>query len=136
MRCNDCNRFVTLEQDSDPEVDLDVDMEGNISGTIRIANTCPECGTELTEYTFDVDIDASAEVNDYLKAHTDITDPILTLDEDFERIDARKPAMPGGRPVMHYGVRGKVTLRIDGQDDTICGCDFEELVAGRDMDEL
>jgi hypothetical protein len=57
MRCPDCNKFVPFE-DSDPEVELDVELDGDVArvtGTVRMVRCCAECGTELKEANFDVD---------------------------------------------------------------------------------
>lgn len=55
MRCDQCNKFVSFEED-DPEVeDLEVDEDGSVTGTVRIVNTCAECGQELKEATLDID---------------------------------------------------------------------------------
>jgi hypothetical protein len=58
MRCPDCNKFVSFDVDGDPEVELEADEStGEVTGTVRIVNACQECGAELTEATFDVDVD-------------------------------------------------------------------------------
>jgi len=62
MRCPDCNKFVPYGLDSDPEVDLEIHqpVDGGvtpsveITGTVRIALTCEECGGELKESTFEL----------------------------------------------------------------------------------
>lgn len=55
MRCPDCNKFVPFDTSNEPEVDLDIDEDGNITGSVRIVNNCDECGTELKDANFDVD---------------------------------------------------------------------------------
>ncbi len=53
-RCPDCNKFVSVEM-SDPELDdLEVDPEGNITGTVRLIQTCADCGAELAEANIEV----------------------------------------------------------------------------------
>lgn len=54
MRCPDCNKFVSYDDSSEPEAELEVD-EQTISGTVRIVLTCQDCDTELKEATFDID---------------------------------------------------------------------------------
>src|SRR5687767_14393235 len=58
MRCPDCNKFVSFDTEADPETNIDVAEDGAITGDVRIANNCQECGTELKEGTFDVDDDS------------------------------------------------------------------------------
>lgn len=64
MRCPDCCKFVGLEME-DPEVtsELNIDEDGFITGEVRIARSCAECGAELKEATFQVDeqVDLTAE---------------------------------------------------------------------------
>ena len=55
MRCSDCSKFVSLVE-ADAEVNsLEVDEDGHVTAEVRIANTCADCGGELTESSFDVD---------------------------------------------------------------------------------
>lgn len=62
-RCGDCNKFVSLDSDSDPEINLDVGEDGAVSGDVRIENNCAECGTTLRSCTFDVAVSAD-EIKD------------------------------------------------------------------------
>ena len=56
MRCPDCSKFVSFEE-QDPEVDgLEISEDGQITGSVRIVNGCAECSTELTESNFDIDV--------------------------------------------------------------------------------
>jgi uncharacterized SAM-dependent methyltransferase len=66
MRCPDCNKFVSFNTETEPEVELDLES-GSITGTVRIYHACEECGTELREMTFDVDVDVSEELKDHLE---------------------------------------------------------------------
>jgi len=60
MRCPDCNKFVPYDDSTEPEVDLDVEIGGAVTGTARIVLTCGECGTELKETTFDLDLEGDS----------------------------------------------------------------------------
>ena len=54
-RCPDCNKFVSIEM-ADPELDgLEVDSDGNVTGSVRLVQTCGECGSELAEANLEVD---------------------------------------------------------------------------------
>ncbi len=46
MRCPDCNKFTSMDL-SEPEVELDVDDDGNVTAEINLSRTCADCGTEL-----------------------------------------------------------------------------------------
>lgn len=64
-RCNNCNKFVSIEE-QDPEVNgLEVDDDGNVTAEVRIVNACADCGDELTETTFNmegkVDLDHNSQ---------------------------------------------------------------------------
>ncbi len=48
-RCSDCNKFVSLELGDSPDMNLDIDDEGNITGDVTITRNCAECGTEMKE---------------------------------------------------------------------------------------
>ena len=61
MRCNDCNKFVSFDDSTEPEAEIEIDEDGQISGTVRIVLTCAECGTELKESNFDVSEEADIE---------------------------------------------------------------------------
>lgn len=61
MRCPDCNKFVPYDDSQEPEHNLDVDDTGHVTGDVRIVLPCGECGTELKEYSFDIDIQAEID---------------------------------------------------------------------------
>lgn len=52
-RCPDCNKFVGIEM-AEPELNLEVDNDGSITGDVRLVQTCAECGTELAEANLEV----------------------------------------------------------------------------------
>lgn len=68
MVCPNCHRFPAFEP-ADPEVELEIDEEGKVTGSARIVLTCAECGTELKETTFDVEIDLTEEVGKHKEAN-------------------------------------------------------------------
>lgn len=162
MRCPDCNKFVSFDTDTEPELSLSVDDEGVVSGTARIVNTCAECSQELKEATLDVEIDLSAEVT----AHRDEKraerladarkeDPAATIDdsdndghdgleideESAERTDRVQRTDRHGKPITKsrymktfYGADVNVTVKF-ACGETFDGTDSPEVQAGG-MDEL
>jgi hypothetical protein len=65
MRCPDCNKFVSFEEE-DPEVeDLEVGDDGVVSMSARISNNCADCGTELKTGT----VEGEASLHDEIAAH-------------------------------------------------------------------
>jgi hypothetical protein len=69
-RCNDCNRFVSMELGDSPDLTLDVDADGVVSGDVTITRNCAECGTELKEGKFDINVTIS-EAAAHMQEHTD-----------------------------------------------------------------
>ena len=62
-RCPDCNKFVSIEQEDpewDPEVEADdlagTRQTGRVTGEVRLALSCADCGTELAEATQEAEI--------------------------------------------------------------------------------
>jgi hypothetical protein len=71
MRCGECRKFVSFDE-QDPEVeDLTIDEEGQITAEVRIVNACAECGTELKSFTFSTE----ADVESQCEGHTGSTIP-------------------------------------------------------------
>jgi hypothetical protein len=58
MRCDSCNKFVPYDDSNEPEVNVEVDEQGHLSGDVRIYLTCAECSQELKQATFDIDHEA------------------------------------------------------------------------------
>jgi len=56
-RCPDCNKFVSLDSETEPEVDLEVSDDGTVTGTAMIVNNCGDCGTEMAAAELEVSID-------------------------------------------------------------------------------
>ena len=59
-RCNDCNRFVSLDSDQDPDSSIEVNESGVVEGDVTISNACADCGTELRTASFDVVVEPEA----------------------------------------------------------------------------
>ncbi len=56
-RCPDCNKFVGVEM-ADPELELEVDSDGLVTGTVRLVRTCADCNSELAEANVDIEVQA------------------------------------------------------------------------------
>jgi hypothetical protein len=119
-RCPDCNKFTEKDTEPEPDVMLDVEYSGRITGDVRIANNCAECSTELEEFNFTVDYqnleDAVAAHN---RIHTDEQPGPHSLDlshEEFERTDRTETTGKNGRPIKpryarrYYGYSGDVRV--------------------------
>lgn len=120
MRCDQCNKFVSLDAEQEPEINASVDGEGNITGDARIVNTCAECGQELSEATLDIEFDLSDEVAAHREEHADEKGEhdALELDDDGgSRIDEYATVDRRGKPIKNpryrkhfYGVEVEFTL--------------------------
>jgi len=67
-RCPSCNKFAALDTSEDPEVSLEIDEEGTISGDVRIANKCEEDGEELAEANFSIELgEQPTEIAEHLE---------------------------------------------------------------------
>jgi hypothetical protein len=63
-RCSSCNKFVSPEIENEPESDsVEVAEDGTVTGSVRIHNDCPDCSTELSEYTFDIEAGLPSDVD-------------------------------------------------------------------------
>ena len=108
-RCPDCNKFVSLEA-QEPEADLQVDYAEDvivISGDVRCVMACTDCGTELREASFRVEVDQDHSCP--------LPEPELSWDvslETSERTEGRGRGMRTWR-----GYEGSVTIN--------CACGFE-----------
>lgn len=69
-RCNECNKFVSLNTDIEPE-EISSTLNFSDIGTadydidIRIVNECEECGTELKDAELNVSGSFDIECSDY-----------------------------------------------------------------------
>ncbi len=135
-RCPDCNTFVPLDAEADPEVDSEaVDDEGVVTCSVRIANACGNCGTELTETQFDLECDLSNEV----RVHREVEHAaVLAKDEppglEVEVAESCRTSRSEGKGRglrTFYGaqVRFTVTCNTDGCEWSVEGTAEEDVQA-------
>lgn len=132
MRCPSCEKFVGLELAEEPEGHDDLDIElGVVTGSIRIVRLCAECGDELKEANFDVEVtlDKLADEAHEEKGEHDVHEQSVEID-DCEMIEEG-----GGRyKKSYYGVKISFTGKCS------CGVEesgsFEDKVPASGMDEL
>lgn len=112
MRCPDCNKFVGIDAEQDPEVnDLEITEKGEITGTVRIVNTCIECGSELTEASFDISLECTLTHNPGCKkADYDVSDGGFTRTVKSEG--------KGRGMKTFYGAEGDITVNCSCGDST------------------
>jgi len=85
-RCNDCQKFVGLEN-GDPEVDGEDLTEGTVTIEVRLTRNCAECSGELKEYTFPLEADHSDEIKAHEEEHHDGDPQEYTLEVDSTEAD-------------------------------------------------
>lgn len=67
MRCPDCNKFVSYDEGTDPEInseDLQINedgISGVVTGEVRVVLPCAECGTELKEWNGEFEMEFEHE---------------------------------------------------------------------------
>jgi RNase P subunit RPR2 len=144
MRCPDCNKFVPFGTDTEPEVDAEVDDDGEITGTVRIVLTCEECGQELKEASFDINADCCAEVEQHRKDNPkcEETKTLSVEDGGFELTTRTETTDRHGKPIKNsrymksfYGASGDFTVTCDECGETFT-VHFEDEIQASGMDEM
>lgn len=132
MRCPDCNKFVSFDADTDPEItDGPEVMDDNLTVriTVRRVLTCAECGAELkAELELDqmlLEIDSAPHTTCVAEHAWEIED----ADTSVSATEERK------RGHMLYGVEvdGSATCVRCGAHATFHGTDS---ISGGEMDDL
>lgn len=114
MRCPDCNKFVSYNDEDEIEVQTEeatYDKEERtvqVQVEVRIAKTCGECGTELKEAT--IEIDKTIENVD----ESEIADGDLDVDCELSADSWSKGH--GRWTETFYGVSGTITVRRYAED--------------------
>lgn len=121
MRCPDCNKFVSTDSSSDPEVsDLEI-ADGVITGSVRILNTCADCSTELTEATFDLTIDVSGDIASHSEEpgthQFEVAEASAERTDRRETHDRRNRVIPVRFQKTFYGARVGVDLSCTCQPE-------------------
>jgi transcription initiation factor TFIIIB Brf1 subunit/transcription initiation factor TFIIB len=141
-KCPNCPQFTGKNVENDPEDNLEVSDDGVVTGTVRIYNACEECGTELEETTFDVEIDLSDLVAEHRKECKNLKEKGdgLSLSANVSRTDEAgrdrygKPiANPRYRKRM-YGIEVEAHLTCDACGEQFADGDFEDSVQASGME--
>jgi len=126
MRCNDCNKSVSFDDDSEPEVTDEIAEDDTIVVSVRHVRCCDECSAELQEYeyAFDREID-----NDIYESHSG-EDHELFVESEF----AIYPVLRKRK--TFFKIAGTAILRCECQDDVIGRYELEEEVSSSDYEEV
>jgi hypothetical protein len=140
MRCPDCNKFVGFDADTEPEVDVRVDDDGMVSGSVRITNNCTECGQELKQAEFEVDIDFTDEVRKHKVArpnepHALDVELNASRTDWMQTKDRRGNTIKSYRYMKHmYGAEGAVVLTCSCMEEPLASQDWGDAVSGSGME--
>jgi hypothetical protein len=137
MRCPDCAKFVGYDTEQEPELESE-QVDGTLadgytfSASVRRVLACAECGNELKESSFDIEIELKSEElkakcpkadEDADGAHTlEVTDYSVSATERTETKDRHgKPIKSARYMKTFYGFEGEATVTCEG-------CELEEIV--------
>jgi hypothetical protein len=131
MRCDQCNKFASYDDSTEPEADVDLAADGSFSGQVRIVLTCADCSQELKEASFDFDSEVPEKV---LKAHEG-DDHSLSLDTGDNELTSRYEGKRRYTKTF-YGYRAALDLSCACVSDGLWTAEFTDDVQASHMDEL
>ena len=148
MRCPDCQTFVSYDLDYDPEdegleVEVEViedsgELDVTVSGSVRRVLPCAECGTELKEASFDVQLETLVTPKRVVSVDEAI-DAVAEWDElrTSERQD--NPDRPPRYRRTYYGVEGEIFVRVEDQKNQLIAelnLEFKDDASAGSYDEI
>lgn len=131
MRCDQCNKFASYDDSTEPEVDVDLSEDGSFSGSVRIVLTCADCSQELKEASFDFEGEVPEEVLKEHKGH----DCSLSLDAGDNELTSRSEGK-GRYAKTFYGYRAALDLSCACASDGLWATEFTDDIQASHMDEL
>jgi hypothetical protein len=128
---------VSYDDSTEPEVDLEVDEDGMVTGTARIVLTCAECGTELKEANFDAEVDLS----DWAEKHQGEKHSLEVEASNSEMTQRSQTHDRHGRKIkLARYMRSYYGVSVQAQVKCSCGEEtegtFEDEVMASGMDEM
>ena len=127
MRCPQCNKFVALSSETEPEAELECD-DNSVSGTVRIVLTCEECGEEMKQAEFDVQEDVNLTDDRHCGDRSVEVDSVEMTERTFTDPKTKKKTTMFG-------------FELSGHLECSCGADIgsfnaEEEIDTNEMEEL
>lgn len=145
MRCPDCNKFVSYDEGTEPECDLDVAVEKTddgtalrVTGTVRGVLACGDCGAELKEANFDVDVELSAPVGTTEATDVSVEMTSAEITSRLENKDRHGKLIKNHRYMkMMYGVEVQFRVVV-GEEEATSDVDgeFKDELQASSWDEL
>jgi hypothetical protein len=134
-RCGSCNKFVSLDTEVDADLRLEVNPQGQVSGTCEIQNTCAECGDALRTAAFDVE----ENVLEKVEAHRLADHPqekILTLELVGEEATRTERSGKGKRAARFYGVEIRASVQCGLCEAEIAVIETSDEIQASAMEEM
>jgi len=132
MRCPDCNKFVSNEEQEPDEAEIEVDDDGNITVQVRIVNVCADCSAELAEANLDMTADAQSEVEEHKK---ECLDAAFSVEQTSSERESRSEGKGRGMKTF-YGAAVHYKVTCDKCDEEVCQGDVSDFVQASSMDSL
>lgn len=136
IRCPDCRKFATVNAEVEPVVsDEEFDQEsGKFTCSIRMVNEC-ECGVEIAESTFEVELDFSDLMKEHDCPEKETGEGWSAEDAKVERYVEERPPN-AKRRAKFYGVRGSVDVVCNCKEKKTLSLDFEDECKASDLEVL
>jgi len=132
MRCPDCNKFVSFDE-QEPEVEsIEINEDGGVAASVRIVNACADCGTELKEATLDMEWEPP---DGTLKDHIG-KDHELSVGENGCERTSRSGYLKKGVFVSAFGRYAKTFYGAEVEFSITCSCGKLEAVEGSMADDV
>lgn len=127
MRCENCQKFVGIEE-RDPEINsVEVDDEGHISVEASFVNECAECSSDLrsAEFTLEADCQAAGEhikeIHEASDGEAD-SEHELSAEDDGGSRTCRQGYYAEGKFIPKGGRYGKTFYGVEVVVTVSCSC--------------
>ena len=145
-RCPDCNKFVSYDESTEPEVSSEeIDDDGQLTAEVRVVLACAECGGELKEanLTFEASVQHECEKDAEVLPDWNEGDDKLSIDSIEAEFQSRQQDTDAkGKPIKNprymktfYGacVTANVKCNRCGEEVEVNGCVDEQDSAFDDL---
>lgn len=106
--CPSCNKFTALDN-GDPEVDLEVEYDGNVlvvSGNVHLTRNCADCGTTMKELYADLEDAVSPKAFEWKRGTVSYTPDLDVLEKALSDGDVNI-SLDQGAPDVEEGGGGR-----------------------------
>jgi hypothetical protein len=138
--CYGCSAITGKDTEVEPEVQSGPDFDpesGGITASVRIANACTDCSSEIEESTFD--LEGEVDVTEHQGEGHELT----LEDVEWERTDRNQTKDRNGKPIKSYryqrrfyGVSGEAVVSCSCQEEPVGSVVLEDEVQASGMESL